>query len=102
MSDTETLIDVCVADKKAQDPVNESSDFPSMGVDLIKRINFKVALFLLFIGLFVFSDVFIENVLPTNYQDGTNCPNTQGTATQLIILVLLYIVIDLLSQGGIL
>jgi hypothetical protein len=105
MTDTETLTDV-ISDKKpvkATEPDETNSDFPSMGVDLIKRINVKIAVFLLIIGLFVFSDIFIEKFLASpNFQDGTGCTNTTGTSVQLIILVLSYIVIDLLSQGGIL
>jgi hypothetical protein len=108
MSDTEILEEVSTtpnntsSQKNTASAENECSDFPSMGVDLIKRINIKIAFFLLMIGLFLFSDIFIEKFLPMNYQDGTNVPNTMGTTVQLIILVLCYIVIDLLSQGGVL
>lgn len=103
MADTETLTDIDdiqTSVKKEHD--SPESDFPSMSFELIKRINFKVAFFLLMIGLFIFSDVFIERFLPINYQDGTNVPNTSGTTVQLIILVLCYVVLDLLNQGGVL
>jgi hypothetical protein len=103
MADTETLTsdDVVQPTIKTKQDSHES-DFPSMGVDLIKRINIKVAFFIFIIGLFVFSDVFIEKFLPIDYHDGTNEPNTSGTIVQLVVLVLCYIVIDLLSQGGVL
>jgi hypothetical protein len=48
------------------------------------------------------SDIFIEKCLPASYQDGSNCTNSYGTVAQMTILVLVYVVIDLLSQGGIL
>jgi hypothetical protein len=103
MVDTETLTDVkCELSSENSDNAVKDSDFPSMGVDLIKRVNIKIAFFLLMIGLFIFSDIFIERFLPARYQDGTGTPNTSGTTVQLIILVLCYIVIDLLSQGGVL
>jgi hypothetical protein len=97
MNDTEKLIDDNVSVKQEQN----DGDFPSMGVDLIKRINFKVAFFIFILGLFIFSDIFIE-ILPTSYQDGTNCTNSYGTVVQMVILVILYIIIDLLNQSGIL
>jgi len=103
MVDTETLTDVkCEMSNEISDTTVKDSDFPSMGVDLIKQVNIKIAFFLLMIGLFIFSDIFIERFLPATYQDGTGTPNTSGTTAQLIILILCYIVIDLLSQGGVL
>ena len=93
MSDTETL------DFKKVEPT-QNEDFPSIGIDLIKKINFKIAIFLFFIGLFIFSDVFIENFLPNNTIDGYSA-DSKGTMIQLLVLVLLYIAIDLLVQGGI-
>jgi hypothetical protein len=98
MSDTETLLDNA---KNSDKYTGEKSDFPSMGIDLLKRVNIKVAFFLMLIGLFLFSDVFIEKVLPASYQDGANCPNSMGTMMQLLLLVLAYLVIDLLNQGGV-
>jgi hypothetical protein len=99
MPDTEILVDVedetiVKTDSKVE------SDFPSMGVDLLKRVNIKIAFFLLLLGSVIFSDVFIEQ-MPDKYQDGL-CPNSTGTFIQLFTLVIGYIVIDLLSQGGIL
>jgi hypothetical protein len=99
-SDTETLDSV--EDKDDTKPIlsQQHEDFPSIGVELIKKINFKIAIFLFFIGLFIFSDVFIENFLPKNTIDGY-CADSKGTMIQLLILVFLYLVVDLLAQGGI-
>lgn len=80
---------------------DSANDFPSMGVDLLKRINFKVGFFLMILGMFLFSDLFVETVLSEHQRSG-DMPNTIGTTIQLIIFILAYIVIDLLVQGGIL
>lgn len=107
MSDTETLTEG-KKNKKQKNKQNskdcdEISDFPSMFADLFKRINIKVAFFLTIIGIFLFSDIFIEKFLPDKYKDesGTTS-NTNGTAIQLTIFILFYIVVDILIQGGIL
>jgi hypothetical protein len=92
-TDTETL-------ECKNTPIHQNEDFPSIGVDLIKKINFKVAIFLFFIGLFIFSDVFIENFLPKNNIDGY-CADSQGTMIQLLLFVCLYVIVDLLAQGSI-
>jgi hypothetical protein len=98
MSDSETL-----DNKKPKKEIKSESkdeDFPSIGVNLIKRVNYKIAIFLFFIGIFIFSDMFIENFLPKNAVDG-NCANTQGTMIQLMAFVIMYIIIDLMAQGEI-
>jgi hypothetical protein len=105
-NDSETLdIQDVPASKPTQSDTHPTSrgknDFPSMGVDLLKRINFKVSFFLLLMGMFLFSDLFVDNVLTAKYKD-IDTTNTAGTTVQLVVLVLAYIVIDLLVQGGIL
>lgn len=97
-SDSETLIESKNVEKHNEEV---HGDFPSIGVELIKKINFKIAIFLFLIGIFIFSDVFIENFLPKNVVDGY-CADSKGTVIQLLIFVLLYIIIDLLVQGNIL
>lgn len=108
MSDTETLNESKSRKKQkkkhnSEDDCDELSDFPSMSVDLFKRLNIKVAFFLTLMGIFLFSDIFIEKFLPDKYKDesGTST-NTYGTAVQLIIFILFYIIVDILIQGGIL
>ena len=96
MSDSESL------DSNTQNTDSvPDNDFPGMGVDLIKKINFKVAFFLFLLGVFLFSDVFMNNCLSDSLHEG-GVINTKGTLTQLIIFALSYIVIDLLVQGDIL
>lgn len=97
MADTETLTN----NKKKGNKYNNdevSGDFPSIGIELLKKTNFKIAIFLFLIGLFIFSDVFIDNFLPKNNVDGY-CADSKGTMIQLLVFVLLYLVIDLLVQG---
>jgi hypothetical protein len=96
MADSEELVDEAPRTPRQK---QSSGDFPSMGIDLIKRINFKVAFFILILSLYLFSDVFVEQFLPSDYQSA-GCANTKGTTVQMIILVLSYILIDLLVQGG--
>jgi len=95
MPDTETLGD-------DQSPVNEhvkNDDFPSMGMDLLKKINFKIAIFIFVIGLFIFSDVFVKKIMPANYSV-LDSPTNIGTIMQMGTLTASYICIDLLVQGG--
>jgi hypothetical protein len=75
----------------------ERGDFPSMVFDLGCKINFKVALLLFIVGLFIFSDVFINQVISSfsNCTDMGMC-NTKGTMLQLGFLCLAYVIIDLL------
>jgi hypothetical protein len=96
MSDSETL-----DNKKPKKEIKSESkdeDFPSMSMNLVKRVNYKISIFLFFIGIIIFSDFFIENFLPKNAVDG-NCANTQGTMIQLMAFVIMYILVDLLAQG---
>jgi hypothetical protein len=96
MTDTELLnnSEPTVDKQKAS-----NGDFPSIGIDLLKRVNFKVAFFIFIMGLYLFSDIFVEHVLPANYREGDTA-NTNGTMVQLILLVFAYMTIDLLVQSG--
>jgi hypothetical protein len=101
--DSETLVETMPAKAAQKQEVTGecNGDFPSMGVDLVKKVNFKVAIFLFLIGIFIFSDIFIEKILPKKYSDG-NCATTQGTFIQLLLISFSYIIIDLLVSGGLL
>ena len=46
MSDSESLISV----KSKKTTQSESSDFPSMGIELCKKINYKTGIFLFIIA----------------------------------------------------
>jgi hypothetical protein len=81
----------------------DRDDFSSMLIDLIKKINFKVAIFLFFLGIFIFSDIFIDIVL-NKFNDAVdgNEPTTKGTIIQLLFITISYMAFDLLVQGEIL
>jgi hypothetical protein len=100
MADTETLTSDVLDKHKQTSNKQAQGDFPSMCMDLLKMVNVKISIFLLIIGFFIFSDVFINKLLPTNYHE-MGCPTNQGTILQLILFVLSYICIDLLVQGEI-
>ena len=76
-------------------------DFPSIFMDITKKINFKLAFFLYIAGIIIFSDIFIENVLSSSMVDGI-CANTKGTMVQLLLLVISYIILDLSIQTNLL
>ena len=101
MPDFETL--ECKKTNTEQPNEDELTDFPSICIDLTKKINFKVAFFLLIVGFFLFSDVFVNTFL-CKFKNTVigDCPTSVGSSIQLIIFVLLYLVIDLLVQGKIL
>ena len=77
------------------------SDFLSIIADLLKKSNIKIAFFLFIVGVFIFSNVFVENILPIIYTDGGSA-TSYGTLIQLLVFVLCYIVIDLLVAGSLL
>ena len=79
----------------------KKSDFMTVGGNILCGINFKVGLFLFFIGMLVFSDLFIDGFLAKvdNEMVQGECTTTKGTMVQLMVLVLCYIVIDLLVQS---
>ncbi len=94
MTDTDTLSEP----KKKK---GTGDDFPSMTADLFSNINFKAAIFLFMIGILIFSDVFIENILSSfSGASASGEATTKGTVIQLFVLVLGYLIIDLLIQGG--
>jgi len=96
MSDTETLDD---CSKKTK--VSDRDDFSGMTATVLTKVNFKVAIFIFLLGILVFSDVYIENALSKfkgASHDGQ--ATTKGTMLQLMTLVIGYIIIDLLVQGG--
>jgi hypothetical protein len=75
-------------------------DFMAMFSDIFNSINYKVAFFLFLLGIFLFSDIFVENFLTTFkgavYADS---PTTSGTTIQLVFLTIGYIILDLLVVG---
>jgi hypothetical protein len=108
MADSETLLpDPDTGQTRCSQSVKgeTTDDFPSMFVDVFKKVNFKIAFFIFIIGIFIFSDIFIENIIKpwsSDAVDGADTPTSKGVFIQLIFLTLGYIGIDLLVQGGVL
>lgn len=108
MADSEPLIDENGSNsgtkktKKATQIISENDDdFPSMIRDFFRNINIKVALFLFFLGMIIFNDIFVNNVLSlVNGATYNESATNKGVIVQLLIFVLGYIIIDLLVQGG--
>lgn len=86
-----------IVPKDEQDTPN--TDFVDIGGSIVTSINYKVAFFLFFIGMVVFSDVFINLVL-MKCSDCTSgeCTTSKGTIIQLLVLTVSYVVLDLLVQ----
>jgi hypothetical protein len=81
---------------------NDKSDFITIFSDLFNNINYKVAILLFILGIFIFSDSFIETFL-TGFKDSVegDSPTTKGTMLQLIFLTLGYVMLDLMVSGKI-
>lgn len=88
-------------DNDTYEDIDNRDDFPSMFMQLFGHINFKLAAFIFLMGLFIFSDVFVKNIL-AGFPDAVNLmnfPTTYGTIIQLLFLVIAYLILDLLVQG---
>jgi len=79
------------------------SDFIGMGQGLLTSINVKMIIILFFIGMLIFSDLFINNFLSyfENATEGDNT-TTKGTVIQILIYIAGYVIFDLLIKGNIL
>lgn len=80
-----------------------TNDLTAIMIDLTRRINIKVAIFVFLMGIFIFSDLFIDQVL-SRFDSATEGleTTTKGTIIQLIFLTVGYIAFDLLVQGNVL
>lgn len=78
---------------------DEQTDFMSVSGNILTSINYKVTFLLFIVGMLLFSDVFIENVL-IKFKDTIDgeCTTSKGTMIQLILLIIAYIVLDLLVK----
>lgn len=80
-----------------------TDDLITITKDLGHNINWKVALFLFAISLFVMSDLFVEKFLSlVNNTVDIDTPNNKGTIIQVMVIVFSYIVVDLFVKREIL
>jgi hypothetical protein len=78
----------------------KKTDFIEVSGSIISNINIKMAIFLFFTGMVIFSDIFSDNFL--NNMDGAihgEITTTKGTVIQLVVFVLCYLILDLLVKG---
>ncbi len=77
------------------------TDFISITTSLIKNINYKMGLFLFFVCMIIFSNLFNDKVL-TMFDNATynDCANSKGTIIQITMLVLVYLILDLIQKAG--
>ena len=92
--------DVCNMDVCDNTVITPKSDFVEMMNGILGELNIKMSMFLFIIGMFLFSDMFINSVL--SKFDNTiagECTTTKGTIIQLTLFILCYLVLDLLMKG---
>lgn len=79
----------------------KKGDFMQLTASTMYSVNYKIAIFLFFVGMIIFSDLFIEKFL-SGIEGATymECTTTKGTMIQLITFILCYIIIDLMCQGN--
>lgn len=78
---------------------NDKTDLVAVSGNLVSNINYKLALFMFALGMFLFSDLFINGILSkiSSSVEG-ECPTTKGTIIQLTIFCLLMLVLDILIK----
>ena len=82
---------------------SKKSDFVTISSDIFSNINIKLGLIMFLLGLFIYSDIFIDLFFSENSNtlDGET-PTTKGSIIQLTIFCLLLLVVDLLINYKIL
>jgi len=78
---------------------NSKSDFMEVGGNIFTNVPYKLTFFMFFIGMLLFSDLFINNVLSgiPDTVDG-ECPTSKGTIIQLLLYCLSLIICDLMIK----
>jgi len=77
----------------------QKTDFMKLSGNLLSNINYKMVFIIFFIGMLIFSDIFIENVI-SRFSDAVyhESVTSKGTMIQLLFLCLAYIIFDLLNK----
>jgi hypothetical protein len=77
---------------------SSESDFLSEIIEIFKKVNWKLGLFIFVIGLvLIFNNIFVEKIL-SNFKGAVNgdSPTTKGTIIQMIFMSLMAIIVDLM------
>jgi hypothetical protein len=87
--------------KNKRNKNRSKDDFISMFQELFNAINFKGAIVIFILGLFLFSDIFVNNFLSgiPGSVDETENTTTSGTVIQLTFLTIGFLIFDLLIKG---
>lgn len=74
---------------------DKSGDSETILGQIVTKVNWKMGIFIFIIGILIFSDVFVNNIL-TRFNDSEDmgCPNNKGTLIQMGFLVCAYWVSD--------
>lgn len=96
---SESIYDDRQDDDESEDKKGKSDDFITMANDLFSKINLKLAIFIFVLGVILFSDLFIDNVLaklPGMVIDQHT--TTNGTLVQIGLLSVGSLFADLLIK----
>jgi hypothetical protein len=80
----------------------DQSNLIELSGSFTDQINFKMIIFLFFIGIIIFSDLFVDEFVG-KFKDSVvgNATTTKGTLIQISIYTLGFVIMDLLIKGGI-
>lgn len=80
---------------------DNTTDLCNVSSNVISEIPFKLAFFMFFIGMVIFSDAFTSTVLVNidNTLDD-DLPTTKGTIIQLTIYTICLVIVDLMITYG--
>ena len=86
---------------EVDDESSKKSDLINVGSGLLSNINYKLAFFMFILGMFLFSDLFIEQVLSNTpgAVDG-ECATSKGTMIQLLFYTVSLIILDLMIKSN--
>jgi hypothetical protein len=77
----------------------DKTDLMKISGGILSNINYKMAFLLFIIGIIIFSDVFIENIIqPFGDTVDAECTTTKGTMIQLSFLTIGYLILDLIVK----
>ncbi len=79
------------------------TDLMKISGGILSNINYKMAFLLFIIGIIIFSDVFIDNIIrPFGDTVDAECSSTKGSMIQLSFLTIGYLILDLIVKYEIL
>lgn len=85
-----------ITQNTSSDSDTKKTDFVKISSNLVSNISIKIGFFLFIIGMFIFSDIFIDGIL-SNIPDTVHgeCTTTKGSMIQLLLFVIAYLILDI-------